>query len=74
MKKHARLVLERASALGLSCSLSYQKRGGHMKLKAEKDGVMVEVPISGSPKNDDACANMVIQMLRRRFLERGVVI
>lgn len=70
-KKHVQQALTRARALGLECCLAKGKRG-HLKLIATKDGVTLDVPISSSPTNADACINMVIQMLRRRFLERGI--
>lgn len=71
-KKHVQQALERARDLGCECSAKKHGRSGHYKLTATKDGVTLVVPISGTPKQDDACVNMVIQMLRRRFLERGV--
>lgn len=72
MKKHVRQALERAKAMGCECSITTTGRSGHYKMVAVKDGVTVDVPLSGSPKNVDGCINMALQMLRRRFLERGV--
>lgn len=71
-KKHVQQALTRSRALGCECSAEKHGRSGHYKLTATKGGVTVDVPISGTPTNDDACVNMVIQMLRRRFLERGI--
>lgn len=70
-KKHVQQAMAKARALGLECCLEKGKTG-HRKLIATKDGVTLDVPISCSPTNADACVNMVIQMLRRRFLERGI--
>lgn len=71
-KKHVQQALDRARALGCECSAKQHGGNGHYRLTATKDGVTVDVPISGTPKQADACVNMVIQMLRRRFLERGI--
>lgn len=72
MKKHVREALARARALGLVCSSAHD--GGHYKLRAEKDGVTIVVPVSCSPTDTTACVNMAMQMLRRRFAERGIQI
>lgn len=73
MKKHIKQAVARVEALGLACHVE-SNGGGHKKLVATKEGVTADVPISCTPKDETACVNMVIQMLRRRFLERGVVI
>ena len=71
MKKHAKQALERAEAMGLVCSITVGPKG-HYKLHATKGNVSLDVPVSGTPTDQDACVNMVAQMLRRRFAERGV--
>lgn len=72
MKKHAKHALKRATALGLVCTISAHP--GHYKLAATRDNVTIEVPVSCSPTDANACVNMVLQMLRRRFAERGVTL
>lgn len=71
VKKHVQQAMAKARALGVECCLAKGKRG-QLKLIATKEGVTLDVPISCSPTNADACVNMVIPMLRRRFLERGI--
>lgn len=72
MMKHVKQALAQAQALGVDCYIKNSRKGGHLKLMATCCGVSLSVPVSSSPKDENACVNMCIQMLKRRFLERGV--
>lgn len=72
MKKHIRQACDRIQSMGVACTVV--PSSGHQKLSVTKDGVTLEVPISCTPTDPAACINMVVQMMRRRFAERGVTI